>query len=273
MGDSLDAPVDRVVAHLVDRTRYLEYLAAEDDAAERKANVEELVAAAAGFAGERGGSLRDFLAEAALVSDADRVDEKADRVLMLTAHNAKGLEFPVVIVSGLEEGLFPHANASEAEEDLEEERRLFYVAITRAQDRVLLTAAAYRRRHDAARGGQVSRFVDEIPAHLVEVERAAATEGRGAGERSGGGSWGGRGFRAGAGSGRSAGRSPERGFTTGAAAAYHPAIGREVYHESFGRGVVMGAEGQSGDVKYTVRFGTMIRKILGRFLTEAHHGD
>jgi DNA helicase II / ATP-dependent DNA helicase PcrA len=278
MRESLDAPVDRVVAHLIDRTRYLEYLSDEEDAAERKANVEELVAAAAGFAGERGGSLRDFLAEAALVSDADRVNEKTDRVLMLTAHNAKGLEFPVVIVSGLEEGLFPHANASEAKEDLEEERRLFYVAITRAKDRVLLTAAAYRRRHDGARGGQVSRFVDEIPANLMEIERAAGAEGRGEprerGERSWGGSWGGNASRPGGSAARrGAARSEGGGFTTGAAAAYHPAIGREVYHESFGRGVVMGAEAQGGDVKYTVRFGTMIRKILGTFLTEANHGD
>src|SRR5207245_4750984 len=140
----------------------------EEQADERRANVEELVAAAAAFAATRGGTLVDFLSEAALVTDVDRLEEGADRVLLLTAHNAKGLEFPVVIVTGLEEGLFPHASSLEDVDELEEERRLFYVALTRARERVILTAAAFRRRYDSPRGGAVSRFVEEIPHDVID---------------------------------------------------------------------------------------------------------
>src|SRR5206468_9446699 len=147
----------------------------QEGAEDRMANVEELVGAAAAFAAaspEPG--VAAYLTEAALLTDGDRLEEGADRVLLLTAHNAKGLEFPVVIVAGLEEGLFPHGASSTDEAGLEEERRLFYVALTRAADEVLLTAAAYRRRFDGLRGGQVSRFVGEIPDDVLERE---ATEG------------------------------------------------------------------------------------------------
>jgi DNA helicase-2/ATP-dependent DNA helicase PcrA len=161
---------DTMLRRILERTAYLGTLDAEEQAEERRANVEELVGAAAAFATTRGGTLADFLAEVALVSDADRIEEGADRILLLTAHNAKGLEFPVVIVAGLEEGLFPHAVSSADEAGLEEERRLFYVALTRAADEVLLTAAAYRRRFDGPRGAQVSRFVGEIPEEVLERE-------------------------------------------------------------------------------------------------------
>jgi DNA helicase-2/ATP-dependent DNA helicase PcrA len=265
----LDAPVDAMLSHLLERSRYLDHLAGDENAADRVANVEELLAAAEGFAAAQNGTVRDFLAEAALVSDADRVNESTDRVLLLTAHNAKGLEFPVVVVAGLEEGLFPHANSIEEPSKLEEERRLFYVALTRAKDQVVLTAAAYRRRHDGPSGGAVSRFVDEIPGALLQRE-----------DRS---------LRARVHAARSArdwdevrqkrapayarhGSAPE-GFATPAFGVASRALGREVYHESFGRGVVMAAEGSGDDLKYTVRFGTRIKKVLGRFLTEGGHGD
>ena len=280
----LEAPVDVLFTHLLDRTGYLDHLAGEEDAAERKANVEELGNAAANFAATREGALRDFLAETALVSDADVVGENSDRVLMLTAHNAKGLEFPVVIVTGLEEGLFPHASSSEQPAELEEERRLFYVALTRARERVILTAAAYRRRYDGARGGRISRFVEEIPGELVEFEDARflhRVTRRGAGPGFGGDEEAAASWAPGPGAGM-AGPGARRGarfrtgegggIMTGAARAYHPAIGREVYHESFGRGVVMGAEARGDDIKFTVRFGTRTRKVMGRFLTEGHDG-
>jgi DNA helicase-2/ATP-dependent DNA helicase PcrA len=155
-----------------------------------------------------------------------------------------------VVVAGLEEGLFPHAISSEEASELEEERRLFYVAITRARDRVLLTAAAYRRRFDAPRGGQISRFVDEIPATLLERE-AAPTWSR---EAAGSSRWG-----------------EARGYSNGGAAVAvrstkKRGVGREVFHERFGRGVVMDIEGEGEDVKCTVRFGSGIKKVLARFL-------
>ncbi len=277
-------PPAALLATLIDRTGYLAWLEGQDEADERRANVEELVGAAAAFAAASPDpGLAAYLGEAALLTDVDRLEEGADRVLLLTAHNAKGLEFPAVVIAGLEEGLFPHASSLPSPSELEEERRLFYVAVTRAQDDVLLSAAAFRHRYTAgagfaAAGGQVSRFVDEIPGHLIERDepvRAAWRED--VGRR--GWSDSGDGVR---GSDRTQGRRRERGANAGATAPF-PAwrtsgalarvVGREVFHETFGRGVVVAAEGGGDDTRYTVRFGTRIKKVLGRFLTEGSHAD
>jgi DNA helicase II / ATP-dependent DNA helicase PcrA len=263
-----EAP-DKLMLHLLEQTRYLEHLAGEgEDVEDRRANVEELVAAASQptVSGETG--LSGFLAETALVSDMDRLPEDADRVLLLTAHNAKGLEFGLVVVAGLEEGLFPHGSSLEDPNQLEEERRLFYVALTRARDEVLLTAAAYRRRFDGARGGSVSRFVDEIPpAELSREEPAPVSSwhrsrpaGAGGGDRDGGASRG----------SRHADPEAESFLAhplSRRAVALRGTIGREVYHDQFGRGVVLEAEGAGTDIKYTVRFGTVVKRVLGRFLS------
>jgi DNA helicase-2/ATP-dependent DNA helicase PcrA len=268
LGGHLDLAVDALFLRLLEGTRYLEYLddSGAEDASDRRANVEELVASAGSFAAAEGGALVDFLAETTLVTDADRLEENADRVLLLTAHNAKRLEFPMVVVAGLEEGLMPHGNSLEDGASLEEERRLFYVALTRARDEVLLTAAAYRRRFDAARGGQVSRFVDEIPAELLERE-VTPTVSWSTPARGGSGGWRTRPghARAGEGSGTRAG--------TATVAGRHRAIGKEVFHETFGKGLVVDAEGEGGDVKFTVRFRTATKKVLGRFLTGGDDGD
>jgi DNA helicase-2/ATP-dependent DNA helicase PcrA len=130
-------------------------------------NLDELASAAA-EASERGESVTDFLDHAALVADADAVDERA-QVSLLTLHNAKGLEFPIVFLAGLEEGLFPHSRSFNSEAMLEEERRLCYVGMTRAEKRLILTWARYRRRFG---GGEQersipSRFLGEVPANLV----------------------------------------------------------------------------------------------------------
>ena len=160
---------------VIERTGYLASLQTDDEreSAERRANVEELVEAAAAFAaGSAETGVAAYLAEAALLTDVDRLEEGVDRVLLLTAHNAKGLEFDAVAIAGLEEGLLPHASALDDPKELEEERRLFYVALTRARRDVMLSAAAFRHRFTAsgysAAGGQVSRFVDEIPAEVLE---------------------------------------------------------------------------------------------------------
>ena len=270
-------PAESLLLLVLERTGYVEHLAGEEPAEvdDRRANIEELVAAAAQFSAGPGGPLEDFLAESALVSDMDRVGENADRVLLLTAHNAKGLEFPMVIVAGLEEGLFPHGNSLEDAARLEEERRLFYVAITRARDEVMLTAAAYRRRFSAeggfvARGGAVSRFVEEIPAELVTREDSARSVRSGGAVRHA--------MRRG-----EAGEDAEEWVETLASGApattlkrsgpRHRALGREVFHEVFGRGVVMDVDGEGGNIKFTVRFGTQLKKVLGRFLTGGADGD
>jgi DNA helicase-2/ATP-dependent DNA helicase PcrA len=158
-----------VIRFLLDRTGYKRMLQQEKtpEAETRLENLDEL-ATAASEAAERGESLADFLDHAALVADADSIDETAPITLM-TLHNAKGLEFPLVIVSGMELGLFPHSRSLDSPDALEEERRLCYVGMTRARKRLILTWARYRRRFG---GGEQERstpswFLSEVPANLV----------------------------------------------------------------------------------------------------------
>jgi DNA helicase-2/ATP-dependent DNA helicase PcrA len=138
------------------------------EAEARLGNLEELINAAA-EAAERGENAAEFLDHAALVADADGVDEQA-AVSLLTIHNAKGLEFPNVFLAGMEEGLFPHSRSLTSEAAMEEERRLCYVGMTRAEKRLYLSNARYRRRFG---GGQPeasvpSRFLKEVPPSLCE---------------------------------------------------------------------------------------------------------
>ncbi len=164
------AGADQVLQQVLDRTGYRKMLEtdATPEAESRLGNLEELVSAAADAA-ERGDSLQEFLDYAALVSDADSADEEA-QVSLLTMHNAKGLEYPVVFIAGMEEGLFPHSRSRDNDEQLEEERRLCYVAMTRAMQRLYLTSARFRRKY----GGSPlepclpSRFLEEVPRHLIE---------------------------------------------------------------------------------------------------------
>ena len=116
--------------------------------------------------------MREFLDHAALVADSDNLDEKAP-ISLLTMHNAKGLEFPVVFIAGMEEGLFPHSRSLDSESGMEEERRLCYVGMTRAEKRLYLSWARYRRRFGggAPEPSMRSRFLKEVPATLLEVVR------------------------------------------------------------------------------------------------------
>jgi DNA helicase II / ATP-dependent DNA helicase PcrA len=139
------------------------------EAQNRIGNLDELLNAAAD-ASQRGESLRDFLDHAALVSDADAVDERAP-VSLLTMHNAKGLEFPIVFISGLEQGLFPHSRSLfDSESAMEEERRLCYVAMTRAQQRLYLSRAVYRRKFGGGTPEKTlpSCFLEEVPNELLQ---------------------------------------------------------------------------------------------------------
>ncbi len=160
---------------VLDRTGYRKMLEDEgtEESASRLANLDELLNAAADAA-ERGETLRDFLDHAALVSDADSVDERAP-VSLLTMHNAKGLEFPVVFIAGLEEGLFPHSRSINSGDltAMEEERRLCYVGMTRARQKLYLSWARYRRRFGSGQpeASIRSRFLKEVPATLLEHVR------------------------------------------------------------------------------------------------------
>jgi DNA helicase II / ATP-dependent DNA helicase PcrA len=151
-----------------------------EDGEERWTNVLELRGHAAEFdeiAAPEG--LARFLEEVALVSDQDELEEAPDRVTLITLHAAKGLEFPVVFIVGLEEGLLPHRRALEDERELEEERRLAYVGMTRAKDRLYLVHAHHRSTYGVGAQSDASRFLAELPEELLNAERSAAPFRRG----------------------------------------------------------------------------------------------
>jgi ATP-dependent DNA helicase UvrD/PcrA len=164
------AKVSDVLEEILARTGYTKMLQGDKDleSESRLDNLNELINAAS-EASERGEGIAEFLDHAALVSDSDNLDERAP-ISLLTLHNAKGLEFPIVFLAGLEEGLFPHMRALDSKAAMEEERRLCYVGMTRAEKRLFLTSARYRRRWG---GGESeasipSRFLSEVPEALVQ---------------------------------------------------------------------------------------------------------
>jgi DNA helicase-2/ATP-dependent DNA helicase PcrA len=159
-----------ILKFLIDRTGYIKLLEDEDtpEAFSRIENLRELVNAAMDSR-DRAETLDQFLDHAALVADADDYDARA-QITLMSLHAAKGLEFPLIFLSGLEEGLFPHSRTMLVPEDIEEERRLCYVGMTRAMDQLILTRAVYRRRYgtDLPEASVPSRFLEEVPAPLIE---------------------------------------------------------------------------------------------------------
>jgi DNA helicase II / ATP-dependent DNA helicase PcrA len=173
------ATLPELIRFIIDRTGYIKALETEGtpEAFSRIENLKEL-ANAAHDAEVRGETLADFLDHAALASDTDQYDPSA-RVTLMTLHAAKGLEFPLVFLAGMEEGLFPHSRTLNNPEELEEERRLCYVGMTRAMNTLILTRANFRRRYgnDAPEMSIPSRFLEEVPPPLIEnlgTTRAAA---------------------------------------------------------------------------------------------------
>jgi DNA helicase-2/ATP-dependent DNA helicase PcrA len=159
-----------ILKFLIDRTGYIKQLEEEDtpESYSRIENLRELVNAAMDSR-DRGETLDQFLDHAALVSDADQYDEHA-QITLMTLHAAKGLEFPLVVLAGMEEGLFPHSRTMLEPDSIEEERRLCYVGMTRAMDTLILSRAVYRRRYgtDMPEASVPSRFLEEVPPQLVE---------------------------------------------------------------------------------------------------------
>jgi DNA helicase-2/ATP-dependent DNA helicase PcrA len=168
-------PISEVVKAVVIDTGYERALKDEntEEAEGRLLNLEELVNAAV-ESEQRGETLRDFLDHAALVSDTDEYKSEA-QVTLMTIHAAKGLEFPLVFIAGLEEGLFPHSRANESQNDLEEERRLCYVAITRAEKYLYLSHGMKRRVYGDEMPSEPSRFLMEFPIELIEDQSKGAS--------------------------------------------------------------------------------------------------
>jgi DNA helicase-2/ATP-dependent DNA helicase PcrA len=244
-----------VIETIVDEIAYFDYLAAGyPDSDSRVENVEELINKAHNFAespDNEDPSLRAFLEEVALVADVDSLDLESGQLTLMTLHNAKGLEFDCIIVAGLEEGLLPHFNSIDDENAVEEERRLFYVGMTRARKRLHLSFANMRRRMGHIEGGVPSRFLYEIPDGCLEqpVERPAtscrsAVEGR----------WD-DGF---------AQTQPE--YESFSQEEHSYEVGMRILHDNFGAGVVRRIEGSGEQLRVTVIFDSgSERKFLAHF--------
>ena len=291
-----------ILEEVLDRTGYLAELRRSEDPqdASRVENLAELHSVAGAFAADApGGTLADFLERVALVADSDQVPAEGERggqVTLMTVHTAKGLEFPVVFVTGMEDGTFPHQRSLGDESELEEERRLAYVAITRARERLYLTRAAVRSAWGTPQEMPPSRFLDDIPAELLDVRRAATS-----GERmraSYGGSYGSGSYGSGSygRSRRSEGRDPWGDTDTGAfgsgrggasaqpagvrkvtrmgaAPAAKPAedkpvlslkVGDRIKHATLGTGTVTGIEGEGPRTVARIRFSLAEKRLLVR---------
>jgi DNA helicase II / ATP-dependent DNA helicase PcrA len=242
----------QVTGAIIEDTGYGPALRAEatEAAADRLQNLQELVRGMEEHA-TAGGTLHDYLEQVALVTDLDNYDASADRVALMTLHSAKGLEFAVVFMTGMEDGVFPHARAEE--DDIEEERRLCYVGMTRAMQKLYLTHARRRRVNGEFQNSTRSRFLDEIPAHLLRWSGGSAA-------------------RPGAPIPRpietpramrpSHIDADDSGVRIVYDAEYVLRVGSKVRHEAFGIGTVQLLEGAGEQQKVTIMFPSVGRKKL-----------
>jgi DNA helicase-2/ATP-dependent DNA helicase PcrA len=258
-------PLHEIVEHMLEKSGLVAHYKAERDGADRVENLNELVNAAASFMQEMErqqedrpdegaeeaqappSDLASFLAHAALESGDNQAAEGADALQMMTVHSAKGLEFHAVFITGLEEGLFPHEQSTNEEDGLEEERRLMYVAITRARTRLYLSFAQTRLLHGQTRYNVASRFVDELPAELLKW---LTPRGKGQSWLAPSSQW----------PSTPAALPPKPYVAKSSGHGFR--IGQNVLHEKFGQGVVVSAEGSGADARLQINFGRQGMKWL-----------
>ncbi|MDK2882700.1 MAG: ATP-dependent helicase UvrD/PcrA [Bacillota bacterium] len=250
---ALHLPLSELVVQVLERTGYAAQLASErtPEAEGRLENLDEFLSLAKRFEEtSEDASLPAFLATIALYTEQDNYDEGAEAVTLMTLHSAKGLEFPVVFLVGLEEGLFPHSRSLEREKDLEEERRLCYVGLTRAKRRLYLTYARERYLYGGATLTTPSRFIYEIPESLVWRVVRAGQEEDGPSSPASQPTQGAKRRPAPVGAAQADGAD---GFQPGAAAGpWRP--GDRVQHKKFGAGTVVRCRGEGEDAIITVAF-------------------
>jgi DNA helicase-2/ATP-dependent DNA helicase PcrA len=268
--DAQAAGVHGIIARTLEDSGYLKDLKEEksEDAEARIENLMELVSAAGEYEGrDPEASLGGFVDRLSLLSEADEEDgaKKEDaRVWLMSMHAAKGLEFPIVIVAGLEEGLFPHSRSLQDEDDIEEERRICYVCITRARERLILTSASRRRIFGEYQSTEPSRFLDEVPAHLVRRLEPAPSAPSWASPRyetrnpyARRGNFGG-----------TAREKPVKSYAYEDEDQSQSGVknGQKVRHKMFGVGTVVGIEEHGDDFKITVRFASVgTKKLIGKY--------
>ncbi|MEU6554039.1 DNA helicase PcrA [Streptomyces sp. NPDC046915] len=260
-----------VLEAILERTGYLAELQASTDPQDetRIENLQELAAVALEFEQERGEGesvgLSDFLEQVALVADSDQIPDEEDGdgvITLMTLHTAKGLEFPVVFLTGMEDGVFPHMRALGQTKELEEERRLAYVGITRARERLYLTRSALRSAWGQPSYNPPSRFLEEIPPAHVEWKRKGGAAPMPSGPASG--------VAASLSSTRSrSSASGASGFATRRSSekpVVALAVGDRVTHDQFGLGTVVGVKGTGANAEATIDFGdTKPKRLLLRY--------
>jgi DNA helicase-2/ATP-dependent DNA helicase PcrA len=238
-----DASPATLLEEIIARIEYEAHLQREGfEGIERMENVRELVAAAAEWSeesDETGSVVEQFLQSTALTSPEGVTDGDVEGVTLMTVHTAKGLEWPVVLLAGMEDGLFPLSRALDTADGLEEERRLAYVALTRAQDRVYVTWARARRRGGQLMPGAPSRFLDALPTELVEERRTSGVFGGELYRKPAFASW----FAIDDGDTAEESQDTPRYVK-----------GERVFHRKFGSGSIQGLSGQGRDLKVTILF-------------------
>jgi DNA helicase-2/ATP-dependent DNA helicase PcrA len=260
-----DLPPPQMIERVLERTGYLDWVEQQDNLehTSRAENLRELANAMA-EATEQGQTLEDVLDHAALVSDADEFDETIP-VSLMTLHSAKGLEFDTVFLAGLEEGLLPHSRSLDRPQDVEEERRLFYVGMTRAKKSLTISRAIYRRSYgeDRLRASLPSRFLSEIPGELLEAAPGSMSE---PGET--------RRYEpdpeyseyANRRRPASSARTPYGRSTQAPRASRNPLVGTRVRHPKYGIGTILEVEGEGEDRKLTVSFQDYgAKKLIERY--------
>jgi DNA helicase-2/ATP-dependent DNA helicase PcrA len=264
--------ISTTLGKMLDQTGYINDLREEnsEEANERLENLMELVSAAREYESrEAEASLGGFVDRLSLLSEADEESGSRNaRVWLMTMHAAKGLEFPLVVIAGLEEGLFPHSRSADDEEELEEERRLCYVGMTRAQTQLVLTSAARRRVFGEYQSTEPSRFLDEIPAELVDkIAPAYSSPYQGTFSHS---HYEFRtnpyGRKGGRGGGRSREEAPAYNYENEDQSMFGVRPGMRVRHAQFGVGNVISVEEHNDDQKITVRFNAVgVKKLLAKY--------
>ncbi len=270
-----DAPLADTLNRVLEETAYVEHLRTEPEKFEdRVQNLNELSATLVRFSEENPeGSLNDYLEEVALLTDIDNYNAEADTVVLMTLHSAKGLEFPVVFIPGMEEGVFPGVQSMYVESEVEEERRLAYVGITRAKEKLYLTHAKSRMIYGSTNYYRPSRFVSEIPEKLLDIhrsvgfrERAGLSSGGSYPKTPSGGTYTPTGGRAAA-----AVSTVNRGFTKPTGAAKGSAAipdfkpGDTVEHKAFGTGVVSTVKPMGNDMLLEIAFQKVgTKKLMAR---------
>jgi DNA helicase-2/ATP-dependent DNA helicase PcrA len=267
--------VTKTLEEVLENTGYVRELEKERsiEAQTRIENIRELLTVTQQFeATTEDPTLGAFLEQTALIADVDSLEESADSVVLMTLHSAKGLEFPVVFLAGLEEGVFPHSRSMQSDREMEEERRLAYVGITRAKEELFLTFAARRTIFGNTQVSQVSRFVREIPEELFKLSESGRRPGAiGSGARVlskwsrdeysqvNDSPWG----QAQAGT-RAVQRAKAPEMPKPAGESYK--VGQKVKHAVFGTGTVLGSVGEGDEAQVTVAFPNVgVKKLVAGF--------